>query len=94
MSPSVNWMRDSEDERVAFAVRHMEIDYLKPARIDDLLDGGNEGFDAIKGARMILDQRVSVQRRGNAVHGDGDRGGDLSRWSNHVACPTQLKTSI
>ncbi len=47
----------SEDERVAFAVRHMEIDYLKPARIDDMLEVETR-VSSIKGARMILDQRV------------------------------------
>ncbi len=46
-----------EKDRVAFAVRRMEIDYLKPARIDDLLIVETR-VEAIKGARMILDQRV------------------------------------
>lgn len=47
----------TDEERVAFAVRHMDIDFLKPARIDDVLDVETRVF-AIKGARMVLDQCV------------------------------------
>lgn len=45
------------DERVAFAVRHMEIDFFKPGKIDDLLIVETE-VEEIKGARMILKQQV------------------------------------
>lgn len=46
-----------EGDRVAFAVRHMDIDFLKPARIDDLLIVETRAH-TIKGARMVVDQRV------------------------------------
>ncbi|MCT4654576.1 MAG: tol-pal system-associated acyl-CoA thioesterase [Cohaesibacter sp.] len=46
-----------DEDRVAFAVRKMEIDFLRPARIDDLLQIETR-IEALKGARMILDQRV------------------------------------
>ena len=50
---------DSGDdgERVALAVRHMDINYLKPAHIDDRLSVETR-VSAAKGARMILDQRI------------------------------------
>lgn len=47
----------NEEDRLAFAVRHMEIDFLKPAKIDDLLIVETR-VDVIKGARMVLKQRV------------------------------------
>jgi acyl-CoA thioester hydrolase len=47
-------------ERLAFAVRRMEIDFLAPARIDDLLEVETRLAEA-RGARLVLDQRV---RRG------------------------------
>ena len=46
-----------DGERVALAVRHMDINYLKPAHIDDLLTIETRAKSA-KGARMILDQRI------------------------------------
>ena len=46
-----------DGERLAMAVRHMEIDYLKPARIDDVLSVETR-FAEAKGARMIIDQRI------------------------------------
>nr|WP_321443565.1 tol-pal system-associated acyl-CoA thioesterase [uncultured Cohaesibacter sp.] len=44
-------------ERVALAVRHMDINYLKSAHIDDMLTVETR-VAAVKGARMILDQRI------------------------------------
>ncbi len=45
---------------IVFAVRHMEIDFLKPARIDDLLEIETRLIIA-KGARLVLEQEI---RRG------------------------------
>lgn len=51
-------MDDEKDgESVAFAVRHMDIDYLKTAKIDDLLIVETR-VEQLKGARLILDQRI------------------------------------
>lgn len=47
----------AEGERLAFAVRHMDIDFLKPARIDDVLEVLTICTQA-RGARLILDQEV------------------------------------
>lgn len=44
-------------ERLAFAVRHMEIDFLKPARIDDVLEVVTACVEA-RGARIVLEQSV------------------------------------
>lgn len=51
---------ESHGESVAFAVRHMDLDYLKTAKIDDLLVVETR-VEQLKGARLILDQRI---RRG------------------------------
>lgn len=40
-----------------FTVRRLEIDYLKPARLDDLLDVETRVMD-IGGSRLVLDQRL------------------------------------
>lgn len=45
------------DGRMGFVVRRMECDFLKPARIDDLLEVRTTVLD-VKGARFELDQRV------------------------------------
>lgn len=50
-------------ERLAFAVRHMDIDFLKPARIDDVLEVRTRCAEA-RGARLVLEQEV---RRGDEV---------------------------
>lgn len=50
-------------EKLAFAVRHMEIDFLAPARIDDLLEVETRLGEA-RGARIVLDQQV---RRGDTA---------------------------
>lgn len=47
-------------EPLAFAVRRMTIDWLAPARIDDLLTV-TTAFRAVKGARMAIAQAI---RRG------------------------------
>ena len=46
-----------DGERLAMAVRHMDIDFLKSAHIDDILTVETR-VGEIKGARMILDQRI------------------------------------
>lgn len=50
-------------ERLAFAVRHMDIDFLKPARIDDVLEVHTVCAEA-RGARLVLAQEV---RRGEEI---------------------------
>lgn len=42
---------------VVFAVRHIEADYLSPARFDDLL-AVETGLHALGSARIVMDQRV------------------------------------
>lgn len=49
---------------VYFAVRRMEIDYLSPARIDELLIVRSR-FERLSGARIMLDQ--AVERDGEAL---------------------------
>ncbi|WP_316860640.1 tol-pal system-associated acyl-CoA thioesterase [uncultured Cohaesibacter sp.] len=44
-------------ERMALAVRHMDINFLKSAHIDDIL-AVETRVHAVKGARMILDQQI------------------------------------
>ncbi|GBD41521.1 Acyl-CoA thioester hydrolase YbgC [bacterium HR39] len=59
------WLRDlGYDHRtlagvhgVRFAVRACRIDYLRPARLDDLLEVETRVL-ALSGARLVLDQRV------------------------------------
>jgi acyl-CoA thioester hydrolase len=48
-------------EPLAFAVRRIHVDFLKPARIDDLLEVATM-VEAIAGARLVLHQSV---RRGS-----------------------------
>jgi acyl-CoA thioester hydrolase len=50
-------------EGLVFAVRHMTLDFLKPARIDELLEVDTE-LSRTTGARIVLRQAV---RRGDAV---------------------------
>ena len=54
---------ESEAPGFAFVVRSMQIDYLKPARMDDVLDVVTVPAD-IKGASITLAQEV---RRGDDV---------------------------
>lgn len=44
-------------ESLAFVVRHMDIDFVKPARIDEMIEI-RTCVDTIKGARMVLDQKA------------------------------------
>ncbi|MGZ9811310.1 tol-pal system-associated acyl-CoA thioesterase [Pseudoroseicyclus sp. H15] len=50
-------------EGIVFAVRHIEADYLIPARYDDVLEVTTEPLEA-RGARAVLRQEV---RRGEAL---------------------------
>ncbi|MBB4303013.1 acyl-CoA thioester hydrolase [Rhodobium orientis] len=50
-------------EALHFVVRHMELDFHAPARIDDVLTVETR-FRELRGARMVLDQ---VVRRGATV---------------------------
>ncbi|QOG06142.1 tol-pal system-associated acyl-CoA thioesterase [Aureimonas sp. OT7] len=50
-------------EPMAFAVRHMDIDFLRPARIDDILSV-ETSTALLGGARVVLNQRIS---RGDAL---------------------------
>ncbi|WP_425092685.1 tol-pal system-associated acyl-CoA thioesterase [Tropicimonas sp. S265A] len=45
------------EEDIVFAVRRVEADYLSPARFDDQLMV-KTSLDALKGARIVLDQSV------------------------------------
>ena len=44
---------------ILFAVRHMELDFLKPARLDDLLEIETR-FREMKGARLEIGQKVML----------------------------------
>lgn len=48
----------SEAPGFAFVVRSMQIEFLKPARMDDLLDVGTRPVE-VKGASILLAQEVS-----------------------------------
>ncbi len=50
-------------EPLAFAVKKMTVEWVAPARIDDILKVRTD-FTEIKGARMLLDQEI---RRGEAL---------------------------
>jgi acyl-CoA thioester hydrolase len=56
------WHRDVMDEN-GFVVRRLACDFLKPARIDDLLEVETR-FSAVAGARLELEQRI---RRGEEM---------------------------
>lgn len=45
-------------DNLAFAVRHIEADYLRPAKIDDVLHVTTR-LAGIRGARFVLDQVIS-----------------------------------
>nr|WP_306229016.1 tol-pal system-associated acyl-CoA thioesterase [Aurantimonas sp. CSK15Z-1] len=46
-------------EPMAFAVRHMDIDFLRPARIDDILEVRTETL-LLGGARIVLGQEIRL----------------------------------
>jgi len=54
----VDQMALKAETGVVFAVRHLEADYIKPARMDDLLDVTTEVTSAQK-ARLVMTQEVS-----------------------------------
>lgn len=47
----------ARDEPLAFAVRKMTIEWISPAKIDDMLEV-RTGFIAVKGARMLIGQEM------------------------------------
>jgi acyl-CoA thioester hydrolase len=49
---------------ILFAVRHMELDFLKPARLDDLLQV-TTAVEEIAGARLVM--RQAVHRGGETL---------------------------
>jgi acyl-CoA thioester hydrolase len=49
--------RGEGGERAFFAVQHMDIDFLKPASIDDVVEV-ETGIVEASGARIVLDQRI------------------------------------
>jgi acyl-CoA thioester hydrolase len=49
-------------ERLAWVVRHMEIDFLAPARIDDVLEIQTKLAD-LSGARIFMDQTIETGGR-------------------------------
>jgi acyl-CoA thioester hydrolase len=68
-------------ENVAFAVRRMTVDYLVPARLDDLLEVQSE-ITSMRGASLTFAQRI--------VNSDGTL---LSQADVLIACidPHQMK---
>jgi acyl-CoA thioester hydrolase len=50
-------LHEGETGSLVFVVRRMECDFLKPARIDDLLEVRTVCLEA-SGARMVLGQRI------------------------------------
>jgi acyl-CoA thioester hydrolase len=52
-----------DEGALAFAVRRMTIDWLKPARMDDLVTV-ETGVDTLRGASLLLGQRIIL---GDAV---------------------------
>ncbi|MEM7301022.1 MAG: YbgC/FadM family acyl-CoA thioesterase [Pseudomonadota bacterium] len=49
-------------EPLAFAVRHMDLDFLQPARIDDIIEVRTQPA-IVKGVRMILNQSIRCQEK-------------------------------
>ncbi|WP_068087125.1 tol-pal system-associated acyl-CoA thioesterase [Polycladidibacter stylochi] len=47
-------------EKLAFAVRHMDINYISPAKIDDLLEV-HTSMTLLKGARIVMEQCIKRQ---------------------------------
>lgn len=54
----VDQMALKSQKGVVFAVRHVDADFLKPAKMDDMLDVSTEVESAHK-ARIIMNQEVS-----------------------------------
>ena len=57
----VDQVRLMEDRRLAFVVRRVEADYLRPARFDDQVEVVSR-LHAAAGSRLVLDQ--AVERHG------------------------------
>jgi len=49
--------KGAHGERLAFVVRHMSVDFVKPARIDDVVEVATRVIE-IGGARVVLAQTV------------------------------------
>ena len=64
---------EKEAPGFAFVVRSMQIDFCKPARMDDVLEIVTAPAE-VKGASIVLHQRVM---RGDEIAGRGDRAGRL-----------------
>ncbi|KAA8999896.1 tol-pal system-associated acyl-CoA thioesterase [Affinibrenneria salicis] len=54
------------DERVAFVVRRMAVEYLTPARLDDLLEVQSE-IVSVRGASLTFAQRI-LDSHGNLLN--------------------------
>lgn len=57
-------LQQGDGQGLAFAVRHMTIDFLKPARMDDLLEI-DTAVTSVRGASVELSQRIS--RKGEVL---------------------------
>ncbi len=51
-----------DEEGLAFVVRHMDLDFLAPARMDDLVEI-RTWPQRVGGAKLVLDQEISVGER-------------------------------
>jgi acyl-CoA thioester hydrolase len=61
-SLGIDQARLKADRGIVFAVRHLEADYLAPARFDDLLEVTTE-VAVLTPARIVLTQRVLCEGR-------------------------------
>ncbi|MCB1508492.1 MAG: tol-pal system-associated acyl-CoA thioesterase [Hyphomicrobiaceae bacterium] len=50
------------EDGLFFAVRHMDVDFKKPARFDDIVTVESR-IKAISGARVVIDQKVTCDGR-------------------------------
>ncbi|MEM1050134.1 MAG: tol-pal system-associated acyl-CoA thioesterase [Pseudomonadota bacterium] len=50
-------MNGATGESLVFVVRHMDIDFVRPARIDDVIEVHTK-VSEMRGARLILDQEI------------------------------------
>jgi acyl-CoA thioester hydrolase len=66
------------EERLAFAVHHMDIDFLKPARIDELLEVHTRFLELGK-VRLIAEQVILRP-------GAGEQSDTLWKALVHIAC--------
>jgi acyl-CoA thioester hydrolase len=54
------------EKNVIFVIRHMEIDFIRAARLDDELDVTVHSV-AIEGVKMMFDQRMARHRDGREI---------------------------